>query len=107
MPLVVAARVDGEVVADHELVLFVVVPLDGGLERLHVLDGEEVETAEDASQPNTVLLDPVLADNVSDDGRETLESWQVDGLDPLWPLGLQIEGWTSYEPEQAIDCEGP
>ena len=53
-----------------------------------------------------MLLDPVLADNVSDEGRETLESWQVDGLDPLWPLGLQIEGWTSYEPEQAIDCAG-
>ena len=74
---------------------------------LKLLNGEEVETAEDASQPNTVLLDPVLADNVSDDGKATLESWQVDGLDPLWPLGLQIEGWTSYEPEQAIDCVGP
>jgi ribose transport system substrate-binding protein len=74
---------------------------------LKLLNGEEVETAEDAPQPNTVLLDPVLADNVSDDGRSTLESWQVDGLDPLWPLGLQIEGWTSYEPEQAIDCVGP
>jgi ribose transport system substrate-binding protein len=74
---------------------------------LKLLNGEEVETAEDATQPNTVLLDPVLADNVSDEGRETLESWQVDDLDPLWPLGLQIEGWTSYEPEQAIDCVGP
>jgi ribose transport system substrate-binding protein len=74
---------------------------------IKLLDGEEIETAEDATQPNTVLLDPVLADNVSDDGRSMLESWQVDGLDPLWPLGLQIEGWTSYEPEQAIDCEGP
>lgn len=72
-----------------------------------LLNGETVETAEDASQPNTVLLDPVLADNVSDDGRATLESWQVDGLDPLWPLGLQIEGWTSYTPEQAIACKGP
>lgn len=74
---------------------------------IKLLNGETVETAEDASQPNTVLLDPVLADNVSDEGRTTLESWQVDGLDPLWPLGLQIEGWTSYTPEQAIDCVGP
>jgi ribose transport system substrate-binding protein len=72
-----------------------------------VLDGEEIETAEDAAQPNTVLLDPVLADNVSDDGRATLESWQVDGLDPLWPLGLQIDGWTTYTPEQAVACVGP
>lgn len=74
---------------------------------IKLLDGEEVETAEDAAQPNTVLLDPVLADNVTDDGRATLESWQVDGLDPLWPLGLEIEGWTTYTPEQAVACEGP
>lgn len=74
---------------------------------LKLLNGEAVETAEDASQPNTVLLDPVLADNVSDEGLATLESWLVDGLDPLWPLGLQIEGWTTYTPEQAIACQGP
>jgi ribose transport system substrate-binding protein len=74
---------------------------------LKLLNGETVETVADAPQPNTVLLDPVLADNVSDEGRATLESWQVDGLDPLWPLGLQIEGWTTYTPEQAIACEGP
>jgi ribose transport system substrate-binding protein len=74
---------------------------------LKLLNGEDVETAEDAAQPNTVLLTPVLADNVSDEGREMLESWQVDDLDPLWPLGLQIEGWTSYTPEEAIACEGP
>lgn len=74
---------------------------------IKLLDGETVETDPDASQPNTVLLEPVLADNTSDEGREQLESWLVDGLDPLWPLGLQIEGWTSYTPEQAIACEGP
>jgi len=74
---------------------------------LRLLNGETIETAEGASQPNTVLLDPVLADNVSDEGTTLLQSWQVDGLDPLWPLGLTIEGWTTYTPEQAIACEGP
>jgi ribose transport system substrate-binding protein len=74
---------------------------------IRLLDGETIDTDPDASQPNTVLLDPVVAENTSDDGRQLLESWQVDGLDPLWPLGLQIEGWTSYTPEQAIACEGP
>jgi ribose transport system substrate-binding protein len=74
---------------------------------LKLLNGESVETAADAAQPNTVLLDPVLADNASDDGQGTLESWQVDGLDPLWPLGLQIEGFTTYSPEQAVACAGP
>lgn len=74
---------------------------------LRLLDAEPVETADNATQANTVLLDPVLADNVSDEGRATLESWQIDGLDPLWPLGLTIEGWTTYTPEQAVACEGP
>lgn len=74
---------------------------------LKLLNGEDVAVAEDAAQPNTVLLDPVLADNVTEEGRATLESWQVDGLDPLWPLGLEIEGWTSYTPEQAVECAGP
>jgi ribose transport system substrate-binding protein len=72
-----------------------------------LLNGEEVETVEDAAQPNTVLLDPVLAENTSDEGKEMLGSWQVDGLDPLWPLGLEIEGWTSYAPDQAVACKGP
>lgn len=72
-----------------------------------VLNGDDVETAADAPQPNTVLLVPVIAENTSDDGRALLASWQVDGLDPLWPLGLQIEGWTTYTPEQAVACAGP
>lgn len=74
---------------------------------IRLLNGESVETAEDAPQPNTVLLDPVVAENTSEEGRSLLESWQVDGLDPLWPLGLEIEGFTTYTPEQAIECVGP
>jgi ribose transport system substrate-binding protein len=72
---------------------------------LKLLNGETVETA--GERPNTVLLDPVGADNVTDEGKELLASWQVDGLDPNWPLGLQIEGWTTYTPEQAVACKGP
>jgi ribose transport system substrate-binding protein len=72
-----------------------------------LLNGETVETDSTAPKPNTVLLKPVLADNTSDAGKQMLESWQVDGLDPLWPLGLQIEGYTSYTPEQAVACKGP
>jgi ribose transport system substrate-binding protein len=74
---------------------------------LKVLNGETINTAADAPQPNTVLLVPVLADNASDSGKELLSSWQVDGLDPLWPLGLQIEGFTTYTGEQAVACAGP
>jgi ribose transport system substrate-binding protein len=74
---------------------------------LKLLNGETVTTDPSASQPNTVLLVPVGADNTTDAGKAKLQSWQVDGLDPLWPLGLQIDGWTTYTPEQAVACKGP
>ena len=67
---------------------------------LKLLNGETVTTDPSASQPNTVLLKPVVADNVTDAGKALLKSWQVDGLDPLWPLGLQIEGYTTYTPSR-------
>jgi ribose transport system substrate-binding protein len=75
---------------------------------LKILNGETVQADASAPFPNTVLLDPVLADNQSDAGKATLESWsQVEGLNPLWPLSVTIDGWTTYTPEQAIACKGP
>jgi ribose transport system substrate-binding protein len=75
---------------------------------LKLLNKEQVATDSSASQPNTVLLKPVLADNTTDAGKTTLESWQsVQGLNPDWPLGLQVEGFTTYTPEQAVACKGP
>jgi len=74
---------------------------------LKLLNGETVATDPAAAQPNTVLLKPVAADNQSDAGKALLKSWQVDGLDPNWPLGLQIDGYTTYTPEQAVACKGP
>jgi ribose transport system substrate-binding protein len=75
---------------------------------LKLLKGETVATNPDASQANTVLLDPVLADNLTDAGKATLDSWQsVKGLTPTWPLGLEIPDWTTYTPDQAVACKGP
>jgi len=74
---------------------------------LKLLNGDTIATAPAPARANTVLLDPVVADNVTDEGKALLESWKVDGLDPLWPLGLQIEGYTTYTPEQAVACKGP
>ena len=74
---------------------------------LKLLNGETVQTDPSAAQPNTVLLDPVLADNQTDAGKAELQSWLVSGLDPSWPLGLKVEGYTHYTPEQAIACKGP
>ena len=75
---------------------------------LKLLNGEAVETDASAPKPNTVLLVPVVADNTSEEGKALLKSWQsVPGLDPTWPLGIQIDGWTTFTPEQAIACKGP
>jgi ribose transport system substrate-binding protein len=74
---------------------------------IKLLNGETVETDASAPKPNTVLLKPVLADNTTPEGKAMLESWQVDGLNPQWPLGLEIEGYTTYTPEQAVACKGP
>ena len=75
---------------------------------LKLLKGEQVQTDATASQPNTVLLTPVLADNLTDAGKATLSSWQsVKGLTPTWPLGLEIPNWTTYTPDQAVACKGP
>ncbi|MET1231829.1 MAG: substrate-binding domain-containing protein [Candidatus Limnocylindrales bacterium] len=75
---------------------------------LKLLKGETVETDPSATQPNTVLLDPVLADNLTDEGKAALDSWSsVEGLTPTWPLGLEIPGWTTYTPAQAVACKGP
>jgi ribose transport system substrate-binding protein len=74
---------------------------------LKLLNGETIQTDPNAAQPNTVLLDPVLADDQTDAGKATLQSWLVDGLDPAWPLSLEVEGYTHYTPQQAIACKGP
>jgi ribose transport system substrate-binding protein len=74
---------------------------------LKLLNGETV-TATDPTKANTVLLDPVLVDNLSDAGKAELKAWQsVPGMDPLWPLSLSIEGWTTYDPNTVpASCKG-
>jgi ribose transport system substrate-binding protein len=75
---------------------------------LKLLNGETVATSTGASQPNTVLLDPKVVDNLTDAGKAELKAWQsVPGMDPLWPLSLSIEGWTTYDPNTVpSSCKG-
>jgi len=74
---------------------------------IKLLEKQAVQTDPSATKPNTVLLTPVVAENVTDAGKALLKSWQVDGLDPNWPLGLKIDGWTTYTADQAVACKGP
>jgi ribose transport system substrate-binding protein len=75
---------------------------------LKLLNGETVATSPEATQPNTVLLDPVVVDNLTDAGKAELKAWQsVPNMDPLWPLSLSIEGWTTYDPNTVpAGCKG-
>ena len=65
-----------------------------------ILNGE-------APEEKTVLVDPVLWQNTTDDGRATIEAAQNPNLDPEWPVSTQIPGWTDYTVEQIIACDGP
>ena len=75
---------------------------------LKLLNGETVTADPAASQPNTVLLDPVVVDNLTPDGQAKLKAWQsVPGMDPLWPLSLALDGWTTYDPNTVpAGCKG-
>ncbi len=43
---------------------------------LKLLNGETVTPSAGAPQPNTVLLDPVLVDNLTPEGQAKLKAWQ-------------------------------
>jgi ribose transport system substrate-binding protein len=75
---------------------------------IKLLKGETVTQSAGAGRPNTVLLDPVLVDNLTDQGKADLKAWQsVPGLDPLWPLSLSIKDWTTYDPNKVPStCQG-
>ena len=67
---------------------------------LQILEGN-------APAEQTVLVDPVLWENASDDGRAQLEAAADPSLDPEWPVSITIPGWTTYTKEQIIACRGP
>ena len=67
---------------------------------LQVLEGN-------APEERTVLVDPVLWENISEEGRATIMAAQNPDLDPEWPVSVSVPGWTTYTMEQIIACDGP
>ena len=65
-----------------------------------ILNGE-------APAETTVLVDPVLWENVTDAGKANITAAQNPNLDPEWPVSVTVPGWTDYTMEQIIACEGP
>jgi ribose transport system substrate-binding protein len=56
---------------------------------------------------NTVHVTPELWDNTTDAGKAKLTEAADPKINPLWPLGLTIEGWTDYTTDEIIACKGP
>jgi ribose transport system substrate-binding protein len=67
---------------------------------LQILGGEEPESKE-------VTVEPALWANDTDEGRALLEESADPDINETWPLGITIEGWTTYTKEEILDCEGP
>jgi len=55
----------------------------------------------------TVLVDPVVWANNTDEGRALIAAGQNPALSPEWPVSVSIPGWTTYTMEQVIACKGP
>jgi ribose transport system substrate-binding protein len=73
-----------------------------------LLSGQTIQQTAGAGRPNTVLLDPQILDNTTDQGKADLQKWiAVPGMDLLWPLSLSIPNWTDYDPNTVpASCKG-
>lgn len=67
---------------------------------IRLLDGE-------TPAERTVLVDPQLWENESEDGMAMLEAAADPNIDPEWPVSITIPDWTTYSREQIIACAGP
>ena len=55
----------------------------------------------------TTLLTPVVWENVTAEGKAAVVAAADPAIDPTWPLGLEIPGWTTYTKDQLLACKGP
>jgi len=55
----------------------------------------------------TVLVEPQLWENTTDDGKAKLKAAADPSLSPEWPVSISIPDWTTYTKEQIVACKGP
>lgn len=67
---------------------------------LKILNGEK-------PADRTVLVDPVVWANTTDEGKAKIAEAQNPDLNPEWPVSYSIPGWTDYTLEDIIACKGP
>ncbi|MDA4844976.1 ABC transporter substrate-binding protein [Hoeflea poritis] len=67
---------------------------------IQLLDGDKPDA-------QTVLVDPQLWENKTEEGKAQLAAAADPSLDPEWPVSIMIPGWTTYSKEDIIACKGP
>ena len=67
---------------------------------LQILDGKK-------PAHQTVLVQPEIWDNVTDEGKAKLKGAADPSLSAEWPVSISIPDWTTYTKEQIIACKGP
>ncbi len=67
---------------------------------LQILDGKK-------PAEQTVLVDPEIWPNTTEEGRAKLEAAADPSLSPEWPVSIMIPDWTTYTKDQIVACKGP
>ncbi|QDC00787.1 ABC transporter substrate-binding protein [Mesorhizobium sp. 8] len=67
---------------------------------LQILDGKK-------PTDQTVLVEPQIWDNTTDEGKAKLKAAADPSLNPEWPVSISIPDWTTYTKEQIVACKGP
>ncbi|MEM7023029.1 MAG: ABC transporter substrate-binding protein [Pseudomonadota bacterium] len=67
---------------------------------VQILDGKTPEA-------RTVLVQPELWENGTEEGRAKLAAAADPSLDPEWPVSISVPDWTTYSKDDIIACKGP
>ncbi|HEV7255786.1 MAG TPA: ABC transporter substrate-binding protein [Mesorhizobium sp.] len=67
---------------------------------LQILDGQK-------PAEQTVLVQPELWENVTEEGKAKLQAAADPSLSPEWPVSISIPDWTTYTKDQIVACKGP
>ncbi|TIU68083.1 MAG: sugar ABC transporter substrate-binding protein, partial [Mesorhizobium sp.] len=67
---------------------------------LQILDGKK-------PAQQTVLVEPQLWENATEEGKAKLKSVVDPSLSPEWPVSISIPDWTTYTKDQIVACKGP
>lgn len=67
---------------------------------LQILEGQK-------PAEQTVLVEPELWENVTEEGKAKLQAAADPSLSQEWPVSISIPDWTTYTKEQIVACKGP